>query len=88
MGGGRGLASKTRVTEVSFCTSAGLRRERGERGERGGVTKYDGQSDPATDHRPRVFVHSRMVRRPVGRSVVLRDRLKNTLKPMKSNIFH
>ena len=33
--------------------------------------KHDGLSDQATDRRPMLFVHRRMVRRPVGWSVVL-----------------
>ena len=32
---------------------------------------HDGQSDWATDHRPMLSAHCRMVRRPVGLSVVL-----------------
>ena len=41
-------------------------------------SKYDGLSDRATDHPPMLFVHCRMVRRPVGHSVVLIETVENT----------
>ena len=36
-------------------------------GSRACFNKHDGPSDRATDHPPMLFVHCRMVRRPVGR---------------------
>ena len=42
-------------------------------------SKHDGPSDQVTDHPPMLFVHSRMVRRPVGQSFVLIETAPRTV---------